>query len=206
MRMLLLANLEAGRNGRDLPAAEQEAVDLMGLAARHPEGLRVVRKSPTTAADLRTLMDEGFDVVHFASHASHGRDGRVGWVLPNGQTVMPGEAGGSSPPAPIFVFSNSCSSGPTTELAESRVRDVAASFMTWGVPAYLGTLWELHDAGSAAFAVAFYRALLSGATLAGAVSRARESLMGAHPITWANYVLYGDPALTLAPRTGRPRE
>jgi CHAT domain-containing protein len=69
--------------------------------------------------------------------------------------------------------------------------------MLAGVPAYLCTLAELHDAGSADFSVAFYRAVLGGATLGRAVTAARTALLGRHPITWANYVLYGDPALTL---------
>jgi CHAT domain-containing protein len=77
------------------------------------------------------------------------------------------------------------------------VADAARALMLAGVPAYLCTIAELHDAGSAAFSGAFYRAVLGGGTLGSAVTAARTALLGSHPIIWANYVLYGDPALTL---------
>jgi CHAT domain-containing protein len=72
--------------------------------------------------------------------------------------------------------------------------------MKAGVSACLCTLWQLHDSGSASFGGSFYRALLGGATLGTALTAARTALLGSHPITWANYVLYGDPALRLLGR------
>jgi len=65
------------------------------------------------------------------------------------------------------------------------------------VPVYLGTLWELHDAGSAAFALAFYRSLFDGDTLGASVRSAREQSFRFHAFAWANYVLYGDPTARL---------
>ncbi len=197
LRLLLLANLEAGSPGRELPDAEREAALLLDLAAERPDLLRAERKSPRSARELKLLLTEGFDVVHFASHTSH-TEGRTGWVLGDGEAVSPDDLGSRPDVPPLLVFANSCGSGADTGLEESGSADTARQFLRWGVPAYLGTLWELHDAGSASFARAFYRELAGGATLGGAVTAARAALLGAHPITWANYVLYGDPALNLA--------
>ena len=194
-RLLLLANLEAGVPGRELPAAEREAADLLELGATKPDLLRVVRKSPRSSAELRQLLGEGFDILHFAGHTGAADDMERGWVLGDGTPVSPAELLSDGVPAPTIVFANGCRSNPSSR-GES-VADAARALMLAGVPAYLCTLAELHDAGSAEFSVAFYRAVLGGATLGGAVTAARTALLGRHPITWANYVLYGDPALTL---------
>ena len=204
-RLLLLANPEAGVSGRELPAAEREAADLLELGATRPDLLRVVRKSPQSADELRQLLAEGFDVLHFAGHTGTAGDLERGWVLGDGAAVSPAELFSGGLPPPTLVFANACSSNPSAR-GES-VADAARALMLAGVPAYLCTLAELQDTGSAAFSVAFYRAVLGGATLGGAVTAARTALLGRHPITWANYVLYGDPALILcgAPPHALPR-
>ncbi len=194
-RLLLLANLEAGVPGRDLPAAEREAADLLELGATKPDLLRIVRKSPRSAAELRQLLGEGFDVLHFAGHTGTVGGLERGWVLGDGTAVSPAELLTDGVPVPTIVFANACRSNPSG--GGESVADAARALMLAGVPAYLCTLAELHDAGSADFSLAFYRAVLGGATLGAAVTAARTALLGRHPITWANYVLYGDPALTL---------
>lgn len=200
LRMLLLANLEAGVWGRELPAAEREAGEILDLASRMPDIISVARRSPRTASELMTILAQGFEIIHYAGHASDARDGRVGWALPSGESFSPDEVDPGSMAGVELIFSNSCNSGPVTEWKGNRAGDLARAFMSVGVPAYLGTLWELHDWGSGDFAVEFYRAALSGFTLAAAVTRARARVMGVHPITWANYVLYGDPAGALRSR------
>jgi CHAT domain-containing protein len=194
-RLLLIANPEAGVPGRNLPAAEREAVDILEMAATRPERLRAVRKSPRSAEELRAILEEGYDVLHFAGHTGASGETVRGWTLADGVTVNPAELFSRGTPAPTLVFANACSSNPAAP--REAVADAARSLMLAGVPAYLCTLAELHDEGSAAFSASFYRAVLRGATLGRAVSAARTALMGRHPVTWANYVLYGDPALVL---------
>jgi len=194
-RLLLLANLEASVPGRELPAAEREAAELLELGATKPDLLRVMRKSPRSGAELRQLLGEGFDVLHFAGHTDAVGGLERGWVLGDGTAVSPAELLTEAVPAPTIVFANACSSNLSSR-GES-VTDAARALMLAGVPAYLCTLAELHDAGSADFSLAFYGAVLGGATLGAALTAARTALLGRHPITWANYVLYGDPALTL---------
>lgn len=194
-RLLLIANPAVGGSGRELKAVEREAADLLELGASRPDLLRIVRKSPRSADELRQLLTEGFDVLHFAGHTGDATGLERGWVLGDGNAISPAELFSDGVHVPTLVFANACSSNPSTP-GES-VADAARGLMLAGVPAYLCTIAELHDAGSAAFSGAFYRAVLGGGTLGSAVTAARTALLGRHPITWANYVLYGDPALIL---------
>ncbi len=195
MRVLLLANLEAGLPGRDLQAAEAEAQELMELSALDPERLRVTRRSPRSADELRRALAEGYDVVHFAGH-TRSADGRDGWVMANGQAVDPGDAVEASGTPPLLVFANACSSGPGASRSEG-AGAAPMKLMSAGAAAYLGTLWELEDAGAAGLARVFYRNLVAGRTLGESLTAARASRLGVSPFTWANYVLYGDPTVRL---------
>ncbi len=190
LRMLVVANLEQGKGGRGLPEAEREAQEILELGALKPELVRVVRRSPRDRGELMAALNEGYDIVHYGGHTAHGECGGAGWVLPSGEIV---DGRDLFPPAaaPLLVFSNACGVGARG--AELQGSGLAVSFAEGGVPAYLGTLWELHDAGSAAFALAFYRSLLDGETLGASVRSAREQSFRFHAFTWANYVLYGDP-------------
>ncbi len=77
---------------------------------------------------------------------------------------------------------------------------LAEAFLAWGAGAYVGPLWDLSDRGGAVFARAFYTAVADGSTLGDAIQRARSSSAVANSVTWAGYVLYGDP--TKAPTRG----
>lgn len=197
LHVLLLANLEAGVPGRDLPAAEREAAEIMDLGAKNPELMRVTRKSPQTAAELSALLGQEFDVIHYASHASYAGEGRTGWVLPDGSVLTGRELQSLNGRVPSLVFANACNVSGPTGLVESRSGDLAETFLTWGVSAYLGTLWEVSDAAGADFARVFYRCLLGGEALADCINTARAALLRGAGIAWANYVLYGDPELRL---------
>jgi hypothetical protein len=193
LRMLLMANLEQGNEGRDLPQAEREAQEILEFGALRPELLRVIRRSPRDLGELRAALNERYDIVHYAGHTAHNESGGAGWVLPSGE-IIDGQDLFLPATTPVLVFSNACGEGTGTEL---RVGRLAASFAEGGVPAYLGTLWELHDTGSAAFALAFYRSILDGDTLGASVRSAREQSFRFNAFSWANYVLYGDPTARL---------
>jgi hypothetical protein len=198
IRLLLLANLEAGADGRGLPGAEREAGEILELAARVPDRLLVVRRTPRSADEIRELLNQGFDAVHFAGHAEGSDEAGPSWALSGGARAPLRELFEAAPP--LLVFANACGRAGAAGRADEGPGGAARVLLRQGVGAYLGTLWELHDAGSAAFASSFYRALTAGATLGAAVTAARNSVFDAHPFTWANYVLYGDPALRAVDR------
>ena len=195
LRVLVLANLESSSEGRGLPAAEREAEELAELAALEPEKMRLVRRTPLSEEELRVVLGEGYDVIHFAGHTTD-REGRRGWVLGGGAAADPARALSASGSQPALVFANACGSGMRARLAgwssEAPVRILGA-----GAGAYVGTLWELPDRHAAHMSRVFYRSLLSGRTLGQSLTAARGAHMGISPFGWANYVLYGDPSARL---------
>jgi CHAT domain-containing protein len=65
------------------------------------------------------------------------------------------------------------------------------------VASYVGTYWPVGDAAAAAFARAFYGALLSFESLGVAVQAGRTAARPVSPVDWADYVHYGSPGFTL---------
>jgi hypothetical protein len=58
----------------------------------------------------------------------------------------------------------------------------------------------VHDDASAHFAVTFYNEVLYGGTLGQSMQAAREAViqrMGWNELSWAGYMLYGDPTYCL---------
>lgn len=75
-----------------------------------------------------------------------------------------------------------------------------------GARSVVAGLWPVDDAQAAPFFAAFYEELDGGATVAAALSGAQRQRRdaGAPPSSWAGFVVYGDGALTLAPKPGVP--
>jgi CHAT domain-containing protein len=120
--------------------------------------------------------------------------------------------------APVF-FLNACESaressavGGLLYLAE-RTKGFATLVISGGAMAFVGTQWPVLDLSAALFGAAFYQQLLAGARVGEAMLRARracargefaEDLRALLPtnvipdalisqVTWANFVLYGQP-------------
>jgi tetratricopeptide (TPR) repeat protein len=195
-----------------LPRAGEEAERLCALLDAIPGvdvtllGGRTVRRLPLLAA-LQT-----HDVVHFAGH-SHYDDAtprRSGWRLADG--VLTASELSKVTPAPFLVFSNSCEAGATAEWArgrhyEGRAFGIGSAFLLAGVRNYVGTFWVVHDEESARFATAFYGALAAGQSLGAALLYARRTIARARErqgLTWASYLLYGDPTFVPLPAARMP--
>jgi CHAT domain-containing protein len=120
--------------------------------------------------------------------------------------------------APVF-FVNACESaressvvGDLLYLAD-RTKGFATLVISGGALAFVGTQWPVLDLSAALFGVAFYQQLLAGARVGKAMLYARracargeltEELRALLPgyvipdalisqVTWANFVLYGQP-------------
>ncbi len=188
LRVLLLADLESDAPGRGLPEAAREAAEIMELGAQRPDVLRIVRRTPRSQAELEELLGERFDIIHFAGHGTRTADGSAAWALPSGPASPAGLRTLVDPP--MLVFSNACvPSGEDARMGGA----LAEAFLGWGARAYVGPFWDLSDRGSAVFARAFYAAVADGATLGDAMQTARRVSSAIHAVTWAGYVLYGDP-------------
>jgi tetratricopeptide (TPR) repeat protein len=188
-----------------LPEAGREAEQLSILLDNIPDvevtliGGRGARKVPLLAA----LQDH--DVVHFAGHSYYDPENpsRSGWRLAEG-VLTAGELSKLTRP-PLLVFSNSCQAGATSGWEggyhyEGQAFGIGSAFLLAGVRNYIGTFWVVHDEESALFAATFYQGIVSGLTLGEAQLKARHEIIrqrGWKSLTWASYMLYGDPAFTL---------
>ncbi|NOT53887.1 MAG: CHAT domain-containing protein, partial [Deltaproteobacteria bacterium] len=188
-----------------LPEAGKEAERLSTLLDHIPGvevtliGGRGARKVPLLSA----LQDH--DVVHFAGHSYYDPENpsRSGWRLAEG-VLTAGELSKLTRP-PLLVFSNSCQAGATSEWDsgyhyEGQAFGIGSAFLMAGVRNYIGTFWVVHDEESALFAATFYQGVVAGLSLGEAQLKARHEMIrqrGWESLTWASYMLYGDPAFTL---------
>jgi CHAT domain-containing protein len=98
-----------------------------------------------------------------------------------------------------LVFLSGCETGAGQEWTDDPVRGaaeltLAQAFLSAGAANVVVTLWRIDDAGAAAFAREFYRAL-PHESIAGAVASAQQNMATdaryASPYYWAGYILSG---------------
>jgi class 3 adenylate cyclase/tetratricopeptide (TPR) repeat protein len=155
---------------------------------------------------LRTRLQE-YDFFHYAGHFEYDahHPSASGLLLADGKfevgRLLNQAKGG---PLPCLVFTNACQSGRTTKsFSAEQVSSLANAFLLSGIRHYIGSTIDLFDRSSAVFAEEFYRRLLKRQTIGEALRQARlESVRryGEEVLTWASYVLYGDPTFQYFPQ------
>ena len=201
LRVLLVADPT-----ESLPKARSEAEQLCELLDTVPGvkvtlvGGRLVEK-----ADLLNKL-QTHDVVHFAGHSHYDpvSPAKSGWHLHDG--VLTAEELSKLQDPPRLVFSNSCQAGATPVgryQYEGQAFGIGSAFLLAGVTNYIGTFWVVHDEESMRFAEAFYQGVATGSSVGEALLKARKETIrqkGWQGLTWASYMLYGDPTVTLLPQ------
>ncbi|KPA14867.1 CHAT domain protein [Candidatus Magnetomorum sp. HK-1] len=153
-----------------------------------------------------------YDMIHFAGHAKYLREQpeKSGWRLWNGfltADIISRMKDGS--PMPAFVFSNACQSGLTENLQTNESQNLslfslANAFLLSGVRHFLGVFWDIGDISAIKFASVFYEKLYAGKSVGESVNLARQAILhddnSTNDLTWANYILYGDPATCYFPK------
>ena len=111
-----------------------------------------------------------------------------------------------------LVFLSGCETGAAQEWSDDPVRGaaeltLAQAFLSAGAANVIVTLWRIDDAGAAAFADRFYRALPRQA-LADAVATAQRAMASdaryENPYYWAGYLLSGEGRLGSAGKAQEP--
>ena len=187
----------------------RKASAIKNEVASFEDWLDVSLKTTDITTDYAKAKIRNFDIVHYAGHAEHNtaRPEESGWLLKDGSlraSEVMSMAG--SRPMPALVFSNACQTGQTDAWKldsdySTRIFGMANAFLLSGVQHYIGTFWEIPDEAGALFARAFYRSLVTGATVGEALRAARRELIekyGEDTIVWASYMLYGDPTTRYA--------
>lgn len=152
------------------------------------------------------LADGDFDVLHISCHADASHQSIEGASLIIGDEVRPGETQphqieidtltveaeaklrGNRP----LVFLNACETGRMGPVL-TQLGGWPIVFLRAGAGAFVGTTWAVRDKPAAAFARAFYEALLDGKSLAEAASAARTSAKVLGDASWLAFKVYGHP-------------
>ena len=198
----------------NLPNAEAEVRSIeRALTDRWQKRIEVktlIGPQTTGAALNDALLQGAFDVIHYAGHAKFesGDPKLSGLVLHNYEPFFAQKIQSLVEGQPL-VFLNACESSrikneqelqPANYLAKP-AEGLASAFIYGGALGCIGALWPVYDQGAADFAVEFYNRLLEGSFVGEALRLAREEIRRQRPdeITWASYILYGDPTFRLAP-------
>lgn len=222
---------------RQLPAARTEA-ELVALTFEHlrdelaglpPLTIETIIGQSVTVAEMRDHLRAGYHIIHFAGHAAfRGSDPQTSaWLLSDGE-LWAGEIRNTlaaQEVPPWLIFANACEAGMDAGAAPGRyqgdVFGLATAFINQGVAAYIAPLWPVQDTLAADLAADFYRSLLLDRASLGealrqakhhARARAGDAEAGSRRLTWAAFVLYGDPTpqllrtLRIAPTQPRPSQ
>lgn len=181
----------------ELAEADKEVYKLIDLCDRAPENIIARQISHSRASKTAVLEAFGsgqYEFVHYSGHATP-----AGLCLADGllsyaelTQVLSGRP---------CVFLNGCQSAAERQTAQPlpfsglNVQNLASAFILHGARLFIGSLWDLFDAGSREFAEKFYALILNGTAVGEALRQSRRALHAARPNDplWASYVLYGDP-------------
>lgn len=190
------------------PAIPRDAFpDLLSLATSEHEAARVARsysraevikRDAATAERFLTLAPE-FEVVHFAGHAvvQHAEPGASALVCASsprmhGALTLRQIAGMRFPKTRVVVLA-ACSTMRGRNAAIEGVPSLARAFVVAGVPAVIGTLWDIDDAAAAPLMRVLHEELAKGTAPADALRAAQlAAIAGDRPVEqWAAFAVTG---------------
>ena len=151
-------------------------------------------------ADLKYILTNlpGAAIFHFSGHGVVGEDERATGLRLASGAILGGHSLQGLQGAPAFAFLNVCT--PASADTWRGSIGLIETLLTRGTRACVASLWDLGSRAAASVAADFYDQMLSGATFGEALRQARcaaAETFGLHDPTWAAYVLYGDPRLSL---------
>lgn len=185
-----------------LAAVDAERAFFDQLAAQRNVRLEGPTQRRKEVLDL--LMTGGYQVMHIATHGQFNpEDADRSAIELADEPLYPADLRGSllrgirrSTP---LVFLNACDGGRANFGLTGLGGWADKLFKEANAAAFVGALWEVHDALAGEFSKTFYSRLAEGATLGEAVQAARLHVRELDPLnpTWLAYTLYGDPNATV---------
>ncbi|NUN94729.1 MAG: CHAT domain-containing protein [Candidatus Omnitrophica bacterium] len=194
----------------DLPQARKETESLFHLLRSDDRIAPDWLNGSVSRAQATDWLGQ-FHAIHYSGHGeapSLDHPGG-GWRLSDGSLTASEIASvlDAQGAAPRLVFSNACHSGAISERVPPAVSQrpsdpcgLAEVFLKAGCGHFIGVLFKTPDVGSSDFARAFYQHVLDGSPMGRALLHARLEVraQGHDPnLTWARYLLYGDPTAGL---------
>lgn len=209
LRFLLIYS-DPDPNAR-LTAAGREVQQIKDALKDQVEAIDTLLPEQITGKALnRILLDGDYDVIHYAGHAAFDEDkpDLSGLLLWKKEVFFAQKVRRLLEGRPL-VFVNACESGRTAnedapqqlqQALQRPAEGIISSFIYGGAASCIGSVWPVYDQSAAEFAITFYRRVLEGFMVGEALRQARIESKHKYPaqITWASFVLYGDPTARLA--------
>lgn len=196
-RVLLVVSNPSG----DLRAASREGEFVSNLLSDEM-GQQVVWLNDRVEAQTLGQWFPRSDLLHFSGHFSSVSTDPMpsGWEMVDGRFAFDNNqtATAGTQHIPLLIFNNACQAADAHPANWAQQDGIfAQSLIKRGCIHYIGACSKLIDQYGAEFAKIFYRHLLLGGAVGTALQRARLEIRSKHEcdhLTWAQYVLYGDPA------------
>jgi hypothetical protein len=199
---------------QNLPGARREAEIIQQRLAEQWKDridITLLQGKDAQGARLNEVLYNGtYDVIHYAGHAAFDENNpeRSALLLSGDEIFLAQKIRRLLRGRPL-VFLNACESGKTANEQEQAPQvgylqkpaaGLASSFIYGGAKGCIGSLWPVYDDSAAEFAVAFYGRVLDGHMIGEAMRQTRIEIRQRFPrqITWASFVLYGDPTQRIA--------
>ena len=214
--VLIIANPGRDNPKLDLPSADEEGAALCTFFQQAGCNVNMLAGKQ---ANRFTVMGHlqgtygTYDIIHYAGHAALENSGGKlfsSLVLADGP-LSSEEIRRSFRGSPL-VFLNACHtiapghSGSGTDfsiyaMGSQNALDLAKAFSLGNpygsVRALVGTLFRNNDTRSREMALFFYQQLMEGESIGESLRASRQKIFSPTDITWASYILYGDPRIRL---------
>ena len=170
-------------------------------------GSRVVAGAAATEAAVNQMLQNPFEVVHFATHADvdNADPARTAILLGGEDSIQDGrlsiaEVSNLRLDEPIVVLS-ACRSAVGVILQGEGVLGLTRAFFEGGARTVVGNLWPVDDRDASILINRFYRHLVDGSSVSDALAGAQRELWadGEPTRVWAGLVVLGDGDHSLTP-------
>ena len=195
---------------RDLPRLPAAAQEIRGIKPLYPRADVLPEGQATVEEFLRRGSDKS--VIHFAGHAVANSDAPSRSLLLLARS--PGHSGALTAEELLsglelektrLVVLSACSSAGGGSIGSSGLAPLVRPFLAGGVPAVIGTLWNVRDPVAAELLVSFHEHLAGGEDAAGALRAAqlevirKQSTKAELVLVWAPFQVVGHASSPFPP-------
>ncbi len=191
-----------------LPGARDECNQLSARLKKLNFNIEVDQKIGKDAnlIDVNNAFGGEYDFIHYCGHTVFDTvDFDKSGLLLNDGLLSASTIKGvmyNADAKPILIFVNGCESSraeyePCEITYDNKTYGLATSFISSHIN-YIGAQWEIHDLSAVDFAAEFYNNMLNAVPCGESLRKARQTVFnkyGIADLTWAAYILYGNPSL-----------
>jgi CHAT domain len=190
----------------NLPHAKIEMDRILSLLKSDPQvetpTVLTGGKKATWSEVRKYLREESFDILHVAAHTRFDKDNNenTGIILSEGYVLHPTEVFYDiRGDAPWLIFLNACESARAKDIRYfdkyDELSSLADAFIAAGALTYIGTTGPINDLSASEISVNFYRALLTGSTVAESLRDSKTEYFeyNEKDPSWSLFRIYGNP-------------